>query len=91
MYTINSKTISPLFLSYQLFHSGGAIQRTHHWSPLSEEVKFVETQRDIEHGTFLCAKDRHVFPWCDVNARFGFIKYEEKKGDDDARLNIESG
>lgn len=58
------------------FHLGGAIQRTHHWSPLSDEVKFVETQRDVEHGTFLCAKDRHVFPWCDVNARFGFIKQE---------------
>lgn len=60
---------------------GGAIQKTHHWSPLNEEVKFVETQRDVEHGTFLCAKDRHVFPWCDVNARFGFIKYEVKQSD----------
>lgn len=55
---------------------GGSIQRTHHWSPLNDEVKFVQTQRDIEHGTFLCAKDRHIFPWCDVNARFGFIKYD---------------
>lgn len=56
---------------------GGAIQRTHHWSPLNEEVKFVSTQKDAEYGTFMCAKDRHVFPWVDVNARFGFIKYEE--------------
>jgi len=54
---------------------GGAVQRTHHWSPLNEEVQFVATQKDSEHGVFLCAKDRHVFPWVDVNARFGFIKY----------------
>eukprot|EP00547_Thalassionema_nitzschioides_P004710 CAMPEP_0194221614 /NCGR_PEP_ID=MMETSP0156-20130528/30974_1 /TAXON_ID=33649 /ORGANISM="Thalassionema nitzschioides, Strain L26-B" /LENGTH=2052 /DNA_ID=CAMNT_0038952077 /DNA_START=235 /DNA_END=6393 /DNA_ORIENTATION=+ len=52
-----------------------AIQRTHHWSPLSEEVEFVETKRDQLQGSFECAKDRHVFPWIDVNARFGFIKY----------------
>lgn len=52
-----------------------AIQRTHHWSPLSDEVEFVETKRDLLQGSFECAKDRHVFPWIDVNARFGFIKY----------------
>ena len=60
-----------------------AIQRTHHWSPLSDEVDFMQTQRDVAQGSFECAKDRHVFPWVDVNVRFGFIKYlceeEEKK------------
>jgi len=62
---------------------GGAVQRTHHWSPLSDEVKFVQTKRDIDNGTFMCAKDRHIFPWCDVNARFGIIKYvsDDKKED----------
>lgn len=65
------------FFSYSPI--GGAIQRTHHWSPLEDEVKFVQTQLDIDRGTFLCAKDRHVFPWCDVNARFGFIKYDEEE------------
>ena len=54
---------------------GGAIQRTHHWSPLSEEVEFVRTARDIQQASFDCAKDRHIFPWCDVNARFGIIRY----------------
>jgi len=54
---------------------GGAIQRTHHWSPLSDEVEFVRTARDVEMASFDCAKDRHVFPWVDVNVRFGFIKY----------------
>lgn len=53
----------------------GFIQRTHHWSPLSDEVEFVQTAKDIERGSFDCAKDRHAFPWVDVNARFGFIKY----------------
>ncbi|KAL7544123.1 hypothetical protein ACHAXR_013527, partial [Thalassiosira sp. AJA248-18] len=54
---------------------GGAIQRTHHWSPLFEEVEFVRTSRDIQQASFDCAKDRHIFPWCDVNARFGIIQY----------------
>ena len=54
------------------------MQRTHHWSPLNEEVKILSTPQDVEYGTFLCAKDRHVFPWVDVNARFGFIEYEEE-------------
>lgn len=54
---------------------GGSIQRTHHWSPLREEVRHVETQKDEDRGMYLCAKDRHIFPWVDVNCRFGFIKY----------------
>ena len=64
----------------------GAVQRTHHWSPLSDEVEFVRTQRDVERATFECAKDRHVFPWVDVNVRFGFIKYstEDHTGSPDA-------
>ena len=54
----------------------GAIQRTHHWSPLNEEVEFLRTKKDNDLGTFDCAKDRHVFPWVDVNVRFGFIRYK---------------
>ena len=54
----------------------GAIQRTHHWSPLSDEVEFVRTVKDLEMASFDCAKDRHVFPWVEVNARFGFIQYQ---------------
>jgi len=53
----------------------GAIQRTHHWSPLKEEVEFIRTSRDHDLASFDCAKDRHIIPWVDVNARFGFIKY----------------
>jgi hypothetical protein len=53
-----------------------SIQRTHHWSPLNEEVAFIKTPRDDNIACFECAKDRHVFPWVDVNVRFGIIKYE---------------
>jgi hypothetical protein len=52
-----------------------SVQRTHHWSPLSDEVEIFRTPKDVEMASFDCAKDRHVFPWVDVNARFGFIKY----------------
>mmetsp|Transcript_38442 Transcript_38442/g.56138 ORF Transcript_38442/g.56138 Transcript_38442/m.56138 type:complete len:119 (+) Transcript_38442:1672-2028(+) len=60
---------------------GGAVQRCHHWSPLDEEVAFLKTKRDAIQGSFDCAKDRHVYPWIDVNVRFGFIEYasEAKK------------
>lgn len=53
----------------------GAIQKTHHWSPLSTEVEFVRTQKDIEMASFDCAKDRHIVPWVEVNKRFGFIDF----------------
>lgn len=61
-----------------------AIQRTHHWSPLSDEVEFVRTSKDYDLASFDCAKDRHVFPWVDVNARFGFIQYLNEDEVDDA-------
>ena len=57
---------------------GGSIQRTHHWSPLSEEVEPLKTVRDDQQACFDCAKNRHIFPWCDVNARFGIIQYCHK-------------
>ena len=55
----------------------GAIQRTHHWSPLDPDVEFIRTTKDIMMASYDCAKDRHVFPWVEVNARFGFIKYAD--------------
>ncbi len=54
------------------------MQRTHHWSPLSAEVEFVRTQRDIDQGSFIRAKDRHVIPWVEVNARFGIIDFADE-------------
>jgi hypothetical protein len=53
----------------------GAVQRTHHWSPLHDEVDFLTTSKDVAAAMFDCAKDRHVFPWLDVNVRFGFVSY----------------
>jgi hypothetical protein len=51
-----------------------ACQAIHHWSPLFREVAFVTTERDHERAAYDSPKDRHVFPWIDVNARFGLIK-----------------
>jgi hypothetical protein len=42
-------------------------------------VEFITTPRDAELAMFECAKDRHISPWADVNARFGFIKDSKKK------------
>ena len=63
------------FASFSFSQTGGGVQRTHHWSPLCQEVEFVRTKRDVEQASFICAKDRHVSPWVDVNVRFGIIKY----------------
>lgn len=73
----------------------GAVQRTHHWSPLSDEVEWVRTTKDIEKASFDCAKDRHLFPWLDVNVRFGFVKYvaenEDPKDWEDVNGKLASG
>lgn len=60
-----------------LSHHFFVVCRTHHWSPLKKEVDFITTTRDQKLALFDCAKDRHIFPWVDVNARFGFIKYRQ--------------
>ena len=52
---------------------GGLVQRTHHWSPLSYAVDFATTARDRRLAVYETPKDRHVFPWVEVNARFGII------------------
>ena len=53
---------------------GSMPQRTHHWSPLIYATELVTTDRDQELCIYDFPKDRHVFPWIDVNARFGVIK-----------------
>ena len=58
----------------ELEDMGGAVQRTHHWSPLNKEVDLVTTNKDKTMCSFDCAKDRHIFPFVEVNARFGIIK-----------------
>ena len=52
---------------------GCMVQRTHHWSPLLYTIDFVTTKRDHQQMVYHFPKDRHVFPWIEINARFGNI------------------
>jgi hypothetical protein len=49
-------------------------QATHHWAPLSVEVEFVKTERDRALAIYDSPKDRLVWPWVEVNARFCRIR-----------------
>jgi len=53
---------------------GAHPQATHHWAPLTAEIEFVTTERDIEKVIYISPKDRLVWPWVEVNARFGRIE-----------------
>jgi hypothetical protein len=52
---------------------GCRAQTTHHWSPLSQTTEFITTKRDRERCIYDMPKDRHLFPWIELNARFGII------------------
>lgn len=52
---------------------GGLIQRMNHWGPLKEETAFITTAQDEQRRIFDFPKDRFVFPWLELNARFGVI------------------
>ena len=56
---------------------GSLVQNCHHWSPLVVAATFVRTKRDIKLAIYDLPKDRHVFPWIEVNARFGIISLKE--------------
>ncbi|MBM4372672.1 MAG: hypothetical protein FJ098_13510, partial [Deltaproteobacteria bacterium] len=64
---------TPHGLALEACDTGSRVQRTHHWSPLRDMVDFVTTDRDRALGVYDTPKDRHVFPWLEVNARFGVI------------------
>ena len=53
--------------------TGSYPHSTHHWAPLSVEIDMLRTDRDQARAVFDSPKDRHVFPWVEVNARFGRI------------------
>jgi len=53
---------------------GTTAQRVSHWSPLVKATAHITTPSDIERSVYDTPKDRHLFPWVEVNARFGFIK-----------------
>ena len=50
------------------------VQATHHWGPLTKEVEFVTTDRDTALAVYQTPKDQLVWPWIEVNARFGRIE-----------------
>ncbi len=52
---------------------GARVQSTHHWSPLLYATDFITTERDVERCIYDFPKDRHLFPWVELNARFGII------------------
>ncbi len=48
---------------------------SHHWAPLChQEVGFVSTDRDHQLAIYEGPKDYLVWPWVEVNARFGRIR-----------------
>ncbi len=49
----------------------------HHWAPVTAEVEPVTTRSDRERAVYSGPKDLLVFPWIEVNARFGRIAYNE--------------
>jgi hypothetical protein len=53
---------------------GSYPQATHHWATLTKEVDFVTTTQDQELAVYESPKDRLVWPWIEVNARFGRIQ-----------------
>ncbi len=46
----------------------------HHWSPLYDEVAFVETQRDVRDAVYHAPKDIHVLPAVEALILFGRLK-----------------
>ncbi|MCA9670826.1 MAG: hypothetical protein KC503_34755 [Myxococcales bacterium] len=48
-------------------------QATHHWAPLTREIRIVETERDVREAIYDSPKDQLIFPWIEANARFGRI------------------
>lgn len=43
----------------------------HHWAPVTAEVEPLTTALDREGAVYQCPKDLLVFPWVEVNVRFG--------------------
>jgi len=65
--------VSPYGRVLERCDMGCVVQRTHHWSPLYYATQMVTTDRDKAQAIYEFPKDRHVFPWVEVNARFGVI------------------
>jgi hypothetical protein len=70
----STRTLNPTTRLLKRCDMSSMRERTHHWSPLKKETEFVTTPRDRERCVYDSPKDRHVFPWVEVNARFGMIR-----------------
>lgn len=55
-------------------------QKTHHWSPLLVDTEFITTARDRARHIYDGPKNRHVFPWVELNARLGIIAVAPERG-----------
>jgi hypothetical protein len=53
---------------------GSLREACHHWSPLFKETEPLATERDQLRAAYDLPKDRHVFPWIEVAARFGLVR-----------------
>jgi len=51
----------------------GAVQRLSHWAPLDEATESITTESDLRRHIYDVPKDRLVYPWLELNARFGFV------------------
>jgi len=51
----------------------GAVQRLSHWAPLDYDTEFITTASDLKRRVYDVPKDRFVYPWIELNARFGFV------------------
>ncbi|MBW2459022.1 MAG: hypothetical protein JRI68_31270, partial [Deltaproteobacteria bacterium] len=71
------RVISPGAEVLRRCDTGCYAQTCHHWSPLLYATELVTTERDRERAIYDFPKDRHVFPWVEVNARFGLIRPAE--------------
>ena len=70
--------VSPYGRVLERCDMGCLVQRTHHWSPLYYATQMATTDRDRAQAIYEFPKDRHVFPWIEVNARFGVIGRSER-------------
>ena len=46
----------------------------HHWSPLVEEIKFIESKKDVQSCAYKGPKSLFVTPWIDALILFGILK-----------------
>ena len=68
------RVINDHTLSLERCCIGSMPQTAHHWEPLTREIADLTTESDRIRAVYEGPKDRLVFPWIEVNARFGLIK-----------------